>query len=324
VPFPVAASSASAGAFTYAVVSGPASVSGATVTVTGIGTVVLSASQAANGSYAGETQNASFTVAPETSVLTFAPIAPQSSDSIPFQVSATSASAGPVTYAIVSGPATIAGSTVTVTGVGTVVLSAIQVANGNYAAAAGTASFPVTAGFTLSATGGSTPGTLTVVPGAAAAFTLAVAPGTGTTFPDAMAFSIAGLPTGATATFSPTTIPLGSVATSVTVTIQTSSTAASVDRKRSPGSPAAPDAWSLALLLPLLGVKRVRGGLRQMRGLTLGLVAGFVLLAGMAGLSGCGSSGPNYPPEQTYTVTVTVTDIVTGAHTSTNLTLTVQ
>jgi hypothetical protein len=34
-----------------------------------------------------------------------------------------------------SGPATISGSTVTLTGSGTVVLSASQVANGNYAAA---------------------------------------------------------------------------------------------------------------------------------------------------------------------------------------------
>ncbi len=323
-PFTVAATSASAGAFSYAVVSGPASVSGATVTVVGIGTVVLSATQLANGSYSVASQNASFTVAPETSVLTFAPIPPESSDSVPFPVSATSASAGTVTYAIVSGPATIAGSTVTVTGVGTVVLSAIQAAAGNYAAAAATTSFPVTAGFTLSVTGGSSASSATIVPGSAVAFVLSLAPGTGTTFPNAMSFSVTGLPTGATATFSPASILAGSAATSVTLTIQTPSTVASVDKKPSPARPLAPgtsEAWSLALLLPLLGVKRVRGGLRQMRRLPLALVAGFVLWAGM---SGCGSNGPNYPPVQTYAVAVTVTDNVTGAHTSTTLTLTVQ
>jgi sugar lactone lactonase YvrE len=324
-PFTVAANSASAGAFTYTLVSGPATVAGATVSITGIGNVVLSVSQAANGSYSVATQNASFTVAPETSVLTFAAIATQTSDSIPFQVSATSASAGTVTYAVVSGPATITGSTVTLTGVGTVVLSAIQAAAGNYAAAAATASFPVTAGFTLSATGSSNAGSATVVPGGSAAFVLSLAPGTGTTFPDAMTFSVTGLPTGATATFTPTTILAGAGATTVTLTILTASTAASVDEKTLPGghpSPLAP--WSVALLLPLLGAKRIRGRLQKVGRLSVVLIAAFVGLAAMAGLSGCGSNGPNYPPAQTYTVAVTVADIVTGAHASTNVTLTVQ
>ena len=40
-PFTVAATSNSTGAFTYSVVSGPAAISGATVTLTGTGTVVL-------------------------------------------------------------------------------------------------------------------------------------------------------------------------------------------------------------------------------------------------------------------------------------------
>jgi sugar lactone lactonase YvrE len=323
-PFTVAATSASAGAFTYTVVSGPASVSGSTITVTAIGTVVLSATQAVNGSYSAATQTASFTVVPETSVLTFAPIAAQNSDSIPFPVSATSASAGTVTYAVVSGPATIAGSTVRVTGVGTVVLSAIQAAAGNYAPAAATASFPVTAGFTLTATGSSNAGSATVVPGGSAAFLLSLAPGTGTTFPDAMTFSITGLPSGATATFTPTTILAGAGATTVTLTILTANTAASVHEKPSPLAPSSSDAWSLALLLPLLGAKRLRRRLQQMGRLSIVLVAGFAMSAAIAGLTGCGSNGPNYPPAKTYTVAVTATDIVTGAHTSTNLTLTVE
>ena len=62
-PFTLAASSASSGAFTYAVISGPATVSGSTATVTGIGTVVLSVTQAASGDYAAGSQNATFTVA---------------------------------------------------------------------------------------------------------------------------------------------------------------------------------------------------------------------------------------------------------------------
>jgi hypothetical protein len=63
-PFTVAATSNSTGAFTYSVVSGPATISGATVTVTGVGTVVLQASQAATSADIAGTQTASFTVAP--------------------------------------------------------------------------------------------------------------------------------------------------------------------------------------------------------------------------------------------------------------------
>jgi hypothetical protein len=61
-PFAVSATSNSAGAITYAVVSGPATISGATVTITGAGSVVLGASQVANGNYTAATQNASFIV----------------------------------------------------------------------------------------------------------------------------------------------------------------------------------------------------------------------------------------------------------------------
>ncbi len=63
MPFTLAATSNSSGAFTYSVVSGPATISGSTVTFTGIGTVVLAASQAAAGNYAATTQSATFSVA---------------------------------------------------------------------------------------------------------------------------------------------------------------------------------------------------------------------------------------------------------------------
>ena len=61
-PFAVSATSNSTGAFTYTVVSGPATISGSTVTLTGAGTVVLQASEAADSNYAAATKNATFTV----------------------------------------------------------------------------------------------------------------------------------------------------------------------------------------------------------------------------------------------------------------------
>ena len=62
-PFTVAASSNSSGAFTYSYVSGPATLSGSTVTLTGAaGTVQLSVSQAATVQYTTGTQTVSFNV----------------------------------------------------------------------------------------------------------------------------------------------------------------------------------------------------------------------------------------------------------------------
>jgi hypothetical protein len=59
-------------------------------------------------------------------------------------VSASSASTGAITYSVSSGPATISGNMVTLTGAGTVVLGATQAATTDYAAPAqATASFPV-------------------------------------------------------------------------------------------------------------------------------------------------------------------------------------
>ena len=146
-PFTVSATSASSGAVTYKVVSGPATISGNTVTTTGSGTVVLSATQAASGNYASATASTSFTAGAQQAMLAFAPIATQTYGSAPFTVSATSASPGPVVYAVASGPATISGNTVTLTGIGSVTLTATQAASGSYAAATpATATFSVTAG----------------------------------------------------------------------------------------------------------------------------------------------------------------------------------
>src|ERR1017187_6758223 len=61
-PFTVAATSNSSGAITYSVVSGPATVSGSTVTLTSAGTVVLRANQSATANYASGAQNATFAV----------------------------------------------------------------------------------------------------------------------------------------------------------------------------------------------------------------------------------------------------------------------
>ncbi len=96
------------------------------------------------GNYAAATAITSFTVSAGTPKLSFV-VPNQTYGVTPFAVNATSNSTGAITYSVVSGPATISGSTATITGVGTVVLQASQAAAGNYTAATSTTSFTVSA-----------------------------------------------------------------------------------------------------------------------------------------------------------------------------------
>ena len=84
--------SASSGAITYSVTSGPATITGSTVTITGAGPVILGASQVAAGNYTAATASTSFTIAPEVPTLTFATIPAETFGNAPFTVSASSAS----------------------------------------------------------------------------------------------------------------------------------------------------------------------------------------------------------------------------------------
>ena len=142
-PFIFTATSASSGAVTYTVTSGPATISGSTLTITGTGTVMLSASQAATDTYTAATATISFNVGVGTPTLAFAAIPAHTYGDTPFNVTATSASSGAVTYTVTSGPATISGNTLTITAAGTVALSASQAAAGNYGPATATTSFNV-------------------------------------------------------------------------------------------------------------------------------------------------------------------------------------
>ena len=143
-PFPIATTSNSNGVIAYSIASGPATISGSYVTVKGIGTVVVQATQAEASTFAAATATTSFNVieklAPE---LTLSPVGMQSSDVAPFPVTASSKSNSPITYSIVSGPATISGSLVTIKGIGAVVVKATQPETAVYNAATFAIAFDV-------------------------------------------------------------------------------------------------------------------------------------------------------------------------------------
>ncbi|HXI00208.1 MAG TPA: T9SS type A sorting domain-containing protein [Sphingobacteriaceae bacterium] len=136
-PFALAATATSGGTVTYSLVSGPGSLSGSTLTITGTGTIVVRASVDANGTYASNEQDQSITVAKASQTITFNTLANKVYyTGVPtFTVSATASSGLAPTYSIVSGPASISGNTITLTGAGTVTVRAIQGGNENYNAA---------------------------------------------------------------------------------------------------------------------------------------------------------------------------------------------
>jgi gliding motility-associated-like protein len=122
---------------TYAVVSGPATITGNQLTVTGAGTLIIRASQAGNDSYnPAPDVNQNITISKATPVITFANISKVYSDA-PFTLSATSAGTGVFTYT--SSEVSVATTTkvsdvttATITGVGTTTLTVAKAADANY------------------------------------------------------------------------------------------------------------------------------------------------------------------------------------------------
>ncbi|NLR82566.1 MBG domain-containing protein [Chitinophaga eiseniae] len=217
--FTLNASSNSSLAVTYSVVSGPATINGNTVTITGAGNVTIAADQAGDNRYQAATQvtqsfsvakatltvtagnkskiylqpnpvldytitgfvknenasvvsdsasisttaninstvgtypitvttgnisaanygftfvNGTLNVTPATQTITFTAIPNKTYGDAAFTINATSDAGLPVSYSVQSGPATISGNTVTITGTGNVTIAADQAGNNNYPAA---------------------------------------------------------------------------------------------------------------------------------------------------------------------------------------------
>jgi sugar lactone lactonase YvrE len=114
-------------------------VSSTTATFIAAGTCSITASQAGNSHYAAATPvTQSFTVnaALQSQTITFAPpTSPVTYGVSPIALVATASSRLPVSFSVLSGPGTVSGSTLTVTGVGTIVVAANQAGNSTYAAA---------------------------------------------------------------------------------------------------------------------------------------------------------------------------------------------
>ncbi|MCL2659133.1 MAG: hypothetical protein FWD64_01260, partial [Acidobacteriaceae bacterium] len=246
--------------------------------------------------------------------LTFTAIPAKTLGDAPFTVSATSStsSTGAITYSVVSGPATVSGNTVTLTGSGEVKLEAMQAADANFQQGTGQTSFTVnpaatTADFAVAVS----PAAQSVLPGVAAKFAVNVASINGAypctvSFDQAHVTSVPELPAGSVVNFSPASVTPDGAATTMTVTIPLQK----AELDTGGFGVKAPLALA-ALLLPLIAWRRRRTWGRL-------LVLLVLALAGSAAILGCSGGGNFVQPARTYTITVTGTSSCGGATRSSN------
>ena len=142
-PFALSATTSSGLPAYFDVLSGPAVLdTNGVVTLIGAGMVTVIAWQPGNSNYnPAITVPDSFTVSPIPQTITFGQLSQQKVGDAPFSLNATSSSGLQVGFSV-SGPALLSGNIVTLTGSGTVIITASQSGNNTYAAAA-----PVTQSF---------------------------------------------------------------------------------------------------------------------------------------------------------------------------------
>ena len=130
-PFALHATAASGLPVALSVVSGPATLSGDVITLTGNGAVTVRAAQA-GGMVSGTFWNAAppvdrtFSVIGIAQTISFAALPARTQADPPFALTATASSGLPVTFSVTAGPAIISGNVVSLTGAGTVVITAVQ------------------------------------------------------------------------------------------------------------------------------------------------------------------------------------------------------
>jgi hypothetical protein len=183
---------------------------------------------------------------------------------------------------------------------GTHSITAVYSGDTNFATLSSSALSQVIENFTIGSSGGTS--SVTANPGGQAVYTFTVTPPTGTTFAGPISFSVTGLPTGATAAFSPATVPAGAGTTSVimTVTLPASASVRPAE-KPFPGG-ALPIALGL-ILLPFAG--RLRRTARGLKRTVCLLAIELALAAGLTSCGGSGGGGGSSPPPQNYVLTVT-------------------
>ena len=138
--FEISASTTSGLTLSYSIESGPATISGTTISLTGTsGTVTVQVSQNGDNNYHSAMETISFNVLDpnkQDQEISFEAVADKTYGDPSFELEASSDSGLPITYTIVSGPATLTNNSLSITGAGIIVIAASQEGDDDYNAAA--------------------------------------------------------------------------------------------------------------------------------------------------------------------------------------------
>jgi hypothetical protein len=337
-PFAVTATSSLGSAYPVVITvqSGPATITGGTLATTGVGTVVLLATQAGDTAHASANATQSFPVAPAvtTTVLT-APSSAVAGAAVTLSA-AVNSNAGAVTGTVTfNSGATVLGTGVLTGGVATLSTSTLPqgadavtasfAAMGNYAASTSpavtvTIAAPVPAAYTLTASSTA----LTITQGTTESTTVTITGAGGYT--GTVALSCSGLPSNATCVFDQSQVSVSAQGPTASAHLKIQTTTAQARSAHPLPSPLAPAILALVFWCPggltglVVFVRKGRVGGWQRMVLFCLLVLGSGALA--AGLSGCGGGSMSATPI-TSQVTLVATGTAGSATTTQTLTLSV-
>jgi hypothetical protein len=301
------------GAFTYSAQSGsgtPAPVTAATILTPGSYTLGAQFNPTDTTDYNSATGSVALTVnkaAPTVAVSSNAnPVFAQQAVTLTAKVASTvSMPTGSVNF--IDGSATIgsapltngsAAYTTTALSAGSHSITAVYAGDANFVTITSSALAQTIADFSVAASGSSSQ---TIKAGSSASYSLTVAPVGVSTVPAAISLSATGLPSGATATFSPTTVASGSGSTTVSMTVQTSASAR-MEGIRLFGKGALPLMLSLLVLPFARRTRLLSHRLRKLLSLAVLFIAGVLIATGITSCGGSSNTQQSQP--QTYTVTV--------------------
>jgi hypothetical protein len=132
-PITLVASASSGLPVSFSVLSGAAALSNNVLTLNGVGSVSIRASQTGDPNFnAAVPVDRSFNIIRADQVIIFGLLPDKVLSDAPFTVYATASSGLPITYSVISGPATLSSNFLTITGEGTVTVRASQSGNSNF------------------------------------------------------------------------------------------------------------------------------------------------------------------------------------------------
>jgi hypothetical protein len=264
---------------------------------TGTATVTLTVNPVTPGLTLTVSPNPAFALNPVTLTATIAAFSTPPTGTMTFYDGTTQLG----TAAVASGSGTYTATTLTA---GTHSITAVYSGDSSYGPATSAAASETILDFKLSQTGSITAGAVTT-------YNLTIAPLGGTAFPEAVTFSVSGLPLGATGVFTPATVPANSGPTSAVLQV-TSPNLTAMHTSRKPFG-----ALSVALgliLLPFAGM--MRKSAHYLNRLVLLALIGAALAMG---LTGC-----NKVKVTPQTSTITITAAAGSLSHSVTASLTVQ